>query len=614
MMFIERIEIENEGFLGGLDVSLAPGLNVLIGPRGAGKTSLIELIRYALDAGAFTTDAGRKGEQQAVATLDGGAVTVTVRDGDARWSVTRTSEGVTTTSLGSVPNCTVLAQSEVESIGVSPTGRLALIDRFLPDARAQAAQLRAAAELSAALTDELASALAELDKADEALSGSDEVEQHLIAAKAEQQALLERSTATDAERKQLENAQAELNELAQRESQLSYARAGIAELRRESTQMHGRVSELRASVSSIIEGSASIAHAQQAESLLGDASKRLDLALQALDAEIGGTSARRADLDTSSRAVRQRLDLTQDGLSQATRRVQQLEERKGQLDALRARRTEFIKRLELLRARRLEAYEDLVGQRTTRLSARQAIAHRLNLSLSPQIRVTVSPGERLDAYTSAIVASLRGSGLHHKNLAPLLAATLAPYELVDWVERSASTELADAAGVSIDRAAAIISAMREGGLSAVISSDVEDHVQLELLDGLDYKPIEHLSIGQRCTVILPILMALDGETLVVDQPEDHLDNAFITSTLISAIRRREGTAQTILSSHNANIPVLGEAAVVIVMDSDGESGRAVSVGELDAPQSVKAISEILEGGADAFAARAHFYEEGDGAN
>lgn len=613
-MFIERIEIENEGFLGGLDVSLAPGLNVLIGPRGAGKTSLIELIRYALDAGAFTTDAGRKGEQQAVATLDGGAVTVTVRDGDARWSVTRTSEGVTTTSLGSVPSCTVLAQNEVESIGVSPTGRLALIDRFLPDARVQAAQLRAAAELSAALTDELASALAELDKADEALGGSDEVEQHLIAAKAEQQALLKRSTATDAERKQLENAQTELNELAQRESQLSYARAGIAELRRESTQMHNRVSELRASVSSIIEGSASIPHAQQAESLLGDASKRLDLALQALDAEIGGTSARRADLDTSSRAVRQRLDLTQDGLSQATRRVQQLEERKGQLDALRARRMEFIKRLELVRARRLEAYEDLVAQRSARLSARQEIADRLNLSLSPQIRVTVSAGERLDAYTSSIVASLRGSGLHHKNLAPLLAAALAPFELVDWVERSATTELADAAGVSIDRAAAIVSAMREGGLSAVISSDVEDHVQLELLDGLDYKPIEHLSIGQRCTVILPILMALDGETLVVDQPEDHLDNAFITSTLISAIRRREGTAQTILSSHNANIPVLGEAAVVIVMDSDGESGRAVSVGELDAPQSVKAISEILEGGADAFAARAHFYEEGGGAH
>lgn len=610
MSYIERIEVENEGFLGGLDVSLAPGLNVLVGARGAGKTSLIELIRYALDAGAFTTEAGKKGEQQAVATLDGGAVTVTIRDGESRWSLTRTSEGVTTSSLGRSPNCTVLAQNEVESIGVSPTGRLSLIDRFIPRAREEAAQLRAAAELTTALTDEISTGLTELDKADEALSGSDEVDRQLRDAREEQKALLAKSTATAAEQKELEDAQTELNGLVQRESQLHYARAGMTELRRESESMHSRVAELRASVSTIIEGSASIEHAQRAESLLAGASEQLRIALEALDSETNATSVRRANLDTTSRAVRQRLDSTQDGLSQATRRVQQMEERKGQLDALRARRVEFTKRLDILKARRLEAYEDLVDRRSNRLSERQKVAQRLSLSLAPQIRVSVNAGERLDAYTSAIVASLRGSGLHHKNLAPMLASAVAPFELVDWVERTAATELAEAVGIAIDRAAAIISAMRQGGTASVVASDVEDDVELELLDGLDYKPIDHLSIGQRCTVVLPILMALEGETLVVDQPEDHLDNAFIASTLISAIRRREGKAQTILSSHNANIPVLGEAARVIVMDSDGENGRAVSVEELDAPESVRAISEILEGGAEAFASRAQFYKVG----
>lgn len=609
MRFIERIQVENEGFLGGLDVSLAPGLNVFIGPRGAGKTSVIELIRYAFEAGAFTTEAGRKGEQQAVATLDGGAVTITVRDGDQRWSVTRTSEGATTTTLGLPPSCTVLAQNEIETIGVSPAGRLSLIDRFIPTQRGQAGQVRTAAELTAALTDEIGRALIELGKADEALIGFEDVERQLDEARGEQQALFAKSTATDAERLQLENAQTELNELVQRESQLQYARAGLTELRQESARMHGRAGDVRSSIVNTIAGSASIAHTEKAEALIEDASTRFGLALEALEAEIGATSMRRAGLDDESRAVRQRLDTTQDGLSQATRRVQQMEERKGQLDALRARRVEFIKRLDALKARRGEAYEDLVEGRAARLSARKEVAQRLNASLSPQIRVTVSSGVRLDAYTSAIMASMRGSGLHYKNLAPLLAEAVAPFELVDWAERSATTELAEAAGVSVDRAATIVSAMRQGGMASVISSDVDDHVQLELLDGPDYKPVEHLSIGQRCTVILPILLALDGETLVVDQPEDHLDNAFITSTLISAIRRRDGRAQTILSSHNANIPVLGEAARVIVMESDGESGRAVSEDELDAPLSVQAISEILEGGADAFAARAQFYQE-----
>lgn len=609
MRFIERIQVENEGFLGGLDVSLAPGLNVLIGSRGAGKTSVIELIRYALEAGSFTTEAGRKGEQQAVATLDGGAVTVTVRDGDQHWSVTRTSEGATTTTLGSLPSCTVLAQNEIETIGVSPAGRLSLIDRFIPTSRAQDAGVRAAAELTAALTDEIGIALIELGKADEALTGAEEVELQLLEAKSEQRALLAKSTATDSERLQLENAQTELNELVQRENQLQYAHTGLTELGQDNARIQSRAADLRSSIASVIVGSSSIAHAERAETLLAEASRNIEFAIEALDSEISAASMRRAELDDESRAVRQRLDTTQDGLSQATRRVQQMEERKGQLDALRARRVGFVKRLDALKERRAEAYENLIGGRAERLRARQEVAQRLNDSLSPQIRVTVTSGVRLDAYTSAIVASLRGSGLHHKNLAPLLAEAVAPFELVDWVERSATTELAEAAGIAVDRAAAVISAMRQGGIASVVSSDVDDHVQLELLDGPEYKPVEHLSIGQRCTVILPILLALDGEALVVDQPEDHLDNAFITSTLIAAIRRREGRAQTILSSHNANIPVLGEAARVIVMDSDGESGRAVSADELDAPLSVHAISEIMEGGADAFAARAHFYRE-----
>ena len=78
-MYIERIQIDAEGFLAGLDLRLTSGLNVVIGARVTGKTSLIELLRFCLDAGAFTDDAGTKGRQQAIATLGGGAVTATLR-------------------------------------------------------------------------------------------------------------------------------------------------------------------------------------------------------------------------------------------------------------------------------------------------------------------------------------------------------------------------------------------------------------------------------------------------------------------------------------------------------------------------------------------------------
>jgi hypothetical protein len=608
MAFIERIEVENEGFLGGLDVSLAPGLNVIIGARGTGKTSLIELVRYGLGAGAFTTEAGTKGEQQAVATLDGGAVTITVRDGDTRWSITRTSEGVSTSTLGEPPSCTVLAQSEVESIGVSASGRLYLIDRFVPDARGTAGRVRAAADGVAVLTHEISSVVGELVKADDALQELFSVEAQLDEAKVVQEQLLASSTASLADQGALRDAQLQLQSLAQRESQLIYAKSAFTELRAESDQMRARVVEVSTSVASLLsEDARTQSRAGRAASLLQEASGEFANALDELSREVDVAAGARAALDESTRALRQTLDTAQAGLSQASRRVLQLEERKGQLDALRLRRLDLQRRIDGLRDRRQLAFDDLESQRQNRLSSRQAVAASLNEALAPQIRVRVVAGERLEAYTSALVGALRGSGLHYNTLAPSLASAVAPFELVDWVERLAVADLAAASGLTADRAASVIGALREADTAAIVASDFEDSVELELLDGLDYKPVEHLSIGQRCTVVLPILMALKGGPLVVDQPEDHLDNAFIASTLITAITNRVSEDQTIFSSHNANIPVLGGADRVIVMESDGESGRVIASGSLDDAAIVHAVSDIMEGGAEAFEKRSRFY-------
>jgi hypothetical protein len=612
MAFIERIEVEREGFLAGLDISLDPALNVLIGARGTGKTSVIELIRYALDAGAFTTDAGTKGGQQAVATLDGGAVTLTLREGDERWTLTRTAEGVTSSGTVS-PACTVLAQSEIESIGVSPDGRVALLDRFLVHARETATEILAAGALAASLTDEIASGLAELDKANEALAGASDVDTQLSEARRSQEALLSSSTATRADQEALTGAQSRLAELARRESVLLYARESVLGLSTETAEMRSRAVEVTETIANTVPDTASAEFATRAQLLLEQAAVEFDGAVDSLTNEADAVVHERADLDNSSRALRQRLDSAQDGLSQATRRVQQLEETKGQLDALRARRTEFMRRLDLTRERRRAVHESLSAKRADRLSSRQAVAEILNAQLGPQIRVKVSAGERLESYVSAIVSSLRGSGLHYNNLAPSLATSVAPFELVEWTESGAFEDLARATGLPADRASSVLAALRQGGVAAIVAIDVEDEVSLELLDGPEYKPIEHLSIGQRCTVVLPILLALPDTVLVVDQPEDHLDNAFIVSTLIAAVRERQGTAQTIFSSHNANIPVLGDAAQVILMDSDGERGRAAASGPLGDQVIVSAISELMEGGREAFQIRAEFYGLGGAA-
>jgi hypothetical protein len=90
-----------------------------------------------------------------------------------------------------------------------------------------------------------------------------------------------------------------------------------------------------------------------------------------------------------------------------------------------------------------------------------------------------------------------------------------------------------------------------------------------------------------------------------------LDNAFVVGTLIQAIRRRGENAQLILATHNANIPVLGEASMVALMGSDGAKGYVEHYGDLDSEASVEAISKVMEGGKEAFQRRAQFYNKGE---
>ena len=107
--------------------------------------------------------------------------------------------------------------------------------------------------------------------------------------------------------------------------------------------------------------------------------------------------------------------------------------------------------------------------------------------------------------------------------------------------------------------------------------------------------------------MLPILLSGRGELLIIDQPEDHLDNAFITETLVERLRKRQKSDQFILASHNANIPVLGDADLVVHLGSDGRRGFVRHAGKLDDSETVRAITSVMEGGVEAFKRRAVFY-------
>jgi hypothetical protein len=125
-----------------------------------------------------------------------------------------------------------------------------------------------------------------------------------------------------------------------------------------------------------------------------------------------------------------------------------------------------------------------------------------------------------------------------------------------------------------------------------------------------WRRLEDLSKGQRATALLLLLLGASMSPLVIDQPEDDLDNRFVYDGVVQKLRSLKGTRQLVVSTHNANVPVLGDAELIVTLEADGQHGRTVpdGVGSLDDPKVRKYAEDLLEGGRTAFDARKRLYD------
>lgn len=610
-LLIEQVQIE-DGFLDGLVVQFSEGLNVLIGARGTGKTSLIELIRFALGAPAFTEDAARRGNQQAVSVLQGGQVSVVLRDGQDRFAVTRGARDEAPRSTRHIPSVTVLAQSEIEAVGAQMSGRLHLIDRFRPD-RGETDQRRThLTSMLRSLTAEISGVRDELGAINEQILEMQTVRSEKLAAVAQQQNLLKSIEATAKDREELATLQTHAALLAVRGA--VYKRTTFT------------LDSFRGELLKIADGLRGIEEwpdSAGTNDLLVGVRRRSGEAAHALRTTIGivesaeteiqrlieENNADRLITDEKARASRRALDELHAGAGALTRKVEVLTEREAQLGALEYLANDRSAKVVELQSVRSKVFEELERMQAERFESRVQIASRLKDELGPEIKTDVIESGITNGYASIIAAALRGSGLHYNTLAPLLAAHMSPLELVEAVESSRAQAITEAVvEITAERAMNVIAYLRSRSLTDLIAAPIDDAVELSLLDGVDYKESDNLSIGQRCTVVLPVLLSGHGELLIIDQPEDHLDNAFITETLVERLRERKQGDQFILASHNANVPVLGEADLVVRLGSDGRRGFVEHAGQLDTPETVRAITSVMEGGVEAFERRAMFYK------
>lgn len=137
----------------------------------------------------------------------------------------------------------------------------------------------------------------------------------------------------------------------------------------------------------------------------------------------------------------------------------------------------------------------------------------------------------------------------------------------------------------------------------LLSKQVENKVDIYYHEKL----LRQHSIGQRASaLILFILTQDDNDIIIIDQPEDDLDNKVIYDEVITAIAQKKPYMQFIFATHNANIPVLGDSERVLVVEFQ-ETKIDVAQGNIDLSSTHKQIVDIMEGGKEAFDKRKLIY-------
>lgn len=141
-------------------------------------------------------------------------------------------------------------------------------------------------------------------------------------------------------------------------------------------------------------------------------------------------------------------------------------------------------------------------------------------------------------------------------------------------------------------------------LLQLAEQSIDDTVSIHLND----RAVDELSPGQRSSAMLPLIALAEKGPLIIDQPEDNLDNAMVGQTLTRILADLKEQRQIIVTTHNPNIVVGGDAEQVVVLKAeDGHRADIDITGSIDDKDVIDAVLTVMEGGREAFTVRSKRY-------
>lgn len=565
------------GFLAGQEFIFNPGLNCVIGARGTGKSTLLKLLGFAL---------GMPGAEGLDTLLGDGEVEVSLLDSQGqRLRMCRRINGESRVydRLGRPANANLreyalfFGQGEIERVVLDPQFQLELLDSLWDSAQSK----RARAVLAGALAengDTLAETNQALDDLQEQLAGRAALEQRM------------------AELRSLPLADIQAR-LAERDRELQVL-AAAEEMIRQNLKLISRLPQRGGITNHVMQKAlerttAAIADLttvwEQAAAELSACRREVEARHRQLEEEyrtlLGGCS------DSRVRDLLKEREHIQAELVRLEPLTVRMGEISGQGSGLERQRRELLKKWTSL------------GEEI--FLRRRSAAAEINGQLKPSLRVEVAKSALTLPYRRFLGHRLGSLG---NSAVRALENKVPPGELSEILLQGDAAALAKLSGLAMERCRRILGLLSgRKDLLELEALEVPDLVQVYLREGETEKAGAALSTGQRCTAVLPLLLAPAGGPLIIDQPEDQLDNAYVYATLVRRLRELKGRRQFIFATHNPNIPVLADAEQNFVLESDGVCGWVRAHGAVENSSIKDLIQVIMEGGKDAFQRRAQRY-------
>lgn len=610
------------GFLDGTAIHFNSNLNVLVGGRGAGKSTIIESIRSVLALEPVGDEARRSHEGIVRFVLGNGTkISLLVRSHrptEREYRIERTIPNpslvrdqngeVSSLSPSDVlPRAEIYGQHEISEIARSPERLTRLLDRFVERDEGQVREkttLRRELERSRRGLLDVRGELRAIEERLAALPGLEETLKQFREAGLEER-LREQSLLVREERV-----------LASIPERLAPFREFLEGLKHD---LPVDRTFLSAKALEELPGKDILSRAN-------DVLIRLDMVLTRIAGELGkaladadtDVAAIRAEWDSRKRAVQgsyekilrelQKSRVDGEEFIRLRRKIEELRPLRERQSTARRSEAELSERRRAL----LAAWEDIKAEEFRRLDK---AAKRVSQRLRDRVQVEVTAGGDREPLVRILKDEVKGrlseaveslSQAQALSLTQLVAACRAgPEALVK------SFSLTPSQAERLSKAdPEVLMRIEELDLPASMAVRLNTAA---LGEPAAWQALNDLSTGQRATAVLLLLLLESDAPLIVDQPEDDLDNRFITEGVVPRMRDEKQRRQFVFSTHNANIPVLGDAELIVGLASTGDAagghGRIPSgnMGSIDTKAVRELVEEVLEGGREAFEMRRRKY-------